>query len=93
LALIKDTGERINTRTVAITARGSSVATDDATLVAAAKSGDELPAGTWLGSCKTVIGVTTGPHCHVQGWDGPRNVFSGKHALKRDVFLPRLKKG
>ena len=59
----------------------------------AAKSGDELPAGTWLGSCKTVIGVTTGPHCHVQGWDGPRNVFSGKHALKRDVFLPRLKKG
>jgi len=39
--LIKDTGERINTRTVAITARGSSVATDDATLVAAAKSGDD----------------------------------------------------
>ena len=39
--MIKDTGERINTRTVAITARGSSVATDDATLVAAAKSGDD----------------------------------------------------
>jgi len=59
----------------------------------AAKSGEELPAGTWLGSCKTVIGVTTGPHCHMQGWDGPKNVFSNSHALKREVFLARLKKG
>jgi N-acetyl-anhydromuramyl-L-alanine amidase AmpD len=59
----------------------------------AAKSGEELPAGTWLGSCKTIIGVTTGPHCHMQGWDGAKNVFSNGHALKRDVFLPRLKKG
>jgi hypothetical protein len=40
LALIKRSGERINARTVAIAARVSSVAADDATLVAAAKSGD-----------------------------------------------------
>ena len=59
----------------------------------AAKNGEELPPGTWLGSCKTVIGVTTGPHCHMQGWDGPKNVLASRHALKRDVFLPRLKKG
>jgi RNA polymerase sigma-70 factor (ECF subfamily) len=41
LALIQDTGERIKARTVTISARGSSVATDDATLVAATKSGDD----------------------------------------------------
>ena len=39
--MIQDTGERINARTVTIAARGSSVATDDATLVAVAKSGDD----------------------------------------------------
>ena len=58
----------------------------------AAKSGEELPAGTWLGSCKSTIGVTTGPHCHMQGWDRPENVLKPVHGLKRDVFLPKLKK-
>ena len=63
-----------------------------ARVVKAAKSGEELPAGTWLGSCKIAIGVTTGPHCHMQAWNRPENVLKSVHGLKRDVWFPRLRR-
>ena len=55
----------------------------------AARDGTELPAGTFLGVTKDLIGLTTGQHLHLQA-----NVLGGDHAgakMTRSEFLPRLR--
>ncbi len=46
---------------------------------------DPLPAGTYLGSCGTWIGRTTGPHCHI-------DVFGRAKSATGDEFIARIKR-
>ena len=49
----------------------------------AAKEKKRLPAGTYLGKCTKKIGLSSGPHCHMQA-------KKGDQFLKRDAWLPHL---
>lgn len=55
----------------------------------AAKSGAALPPGTYLGACKATIGVSTGPHCHIQAWAGAPFATT---LLTRKVWFPKMRR-
>ena len=48
----------------------------------AAKDKKQLPAGTYLGKCTKTIGLSSGPHCHMQARKEP-----GGNLLTRDAWL------
>jgi hypothetical protein len=52
----------------------------------AAKAHTELPAGTFLGVTKDVIGLTTGQHLHIQAYE-----LRTGHKMARADFLPKLR--
>jgi len=59
----------------------------------AAQTGEELPAGTYLGSFTARIGVNDSPHMHLQAWKSADDAVKGRmnKLVLRSVWFPRLK--
>ncbi|EIE01489.1 hypothetical protein LEP1GSC185_3983 [Leptospira licerasiae serovar Varillal str. VAR 010] len=58
------------------------------TLIDAFNSGSALPAGTWLGATPKKVGGSTGPHLHIQSFQGDLTKKGNPVTMKRWDFYP-----